>query len=181
MCTVYCSVAVSGGNGGVFPGWCLTKGVCLLGKMSACPRGCLSGGVDWGCLPRGVCLGLSAQGVSVWGVCARHPIPPCEQNDRQVLKQYLAATTLRTVKMPTLPTSWFTGKLYCEISIVLALMFGRNIYMVFLLKSEECVSEFLSTSVNLDHRQHPFSCEGVINHFKLLLKLSERRIPQPCP
>ena len=42
-------------------------------------RGCLPGGVVAG----GVCL----------GGC------PCEQNDRQVLKHYLAGTTLRTVKM----------------------------------------------------------------------------------
>ena len=69
---------------------CLPRGVSTQGGLS---RGvsaqggvCTVGGyMPRGCLPRDV----SAQGVS-----AR---PPCEQNHRQVLKHYLAATTLWTL------------------------------------------------------------------------------------
>ena len=56
------------------------------------------------CLSSGACLpgGLSAQGeVSAQGGCLPGGMaaPPCEQNDRQVLKHYLAATSLRAVIM----------------------------------------------------------------------------------
>ena len=44
-------------------------------------------------------VGCLARGVSAWDT---HP--PCGQNDRQVSKHYLAATTLRTVKIPS---CWF--------------------------------------------------------------------------
>ena len=58
-------------QGGVYPGGCL-------------PRGCLPGG----CLSRDRLPS---------GVCLPDPPPLCEENHRQVLKLYLAATMLRTV------------------------------------------------------------------------------------
>ena len=93
-----------------------------LPKGDVCPgvsaRGVCPGG-------EGVCPGVSARGVcpggegvcqGVWGVCpeggstwrvpARECLPrgvsarlPSEQNHRKVQKHYLAATTLRTVKI----------------------------------------------------------------------------------
>ena len=83
---------------------CLRRG-CL-------PRGFLPRGV---CPRRGVCLGVwgSAQGgggLQKGGVYpsmhwSRHP--PCEQNDRQVWKLYLAATSLRTVRRGSLVHYFF--------------------------------------------------------------------------
>ena len=80
--------------GGVCLGRCLPGGVCLGGVWlgvrvclgGVCLGGCLSGG-------GGVCPG---------GVVSQHALgktPPCGQNDRRLWKYYLAATTLRTVKI----------------------------------------------------------------------------------
>ena len=54
-------------------------GLCLPG--GCLPRGCMAGG----CMPKGVCISALRQ------------TPPREQNDRQVSKRYLTATSLRTV------------------------------------------------------------------------------------
>ena len=97
------------------------RGVCQGG---VCPGGCLPGGGvsaplhAWICLPRGylpqcmlgyVCLGgmsaplhagicLPGGGVVCPSACWDTHTPPCEQNDRQVYKHYLASITLQTVK-----------------------------------------------------------------------------------
>ena len=92
MCTVHCSSRMQGGPArkGVCPG-----GVCT-GRVSA-----------WGLSAQeSVCLGVSAWGASVQGrVCRGRCLPdthpPCGQNDRQVLKHYLAANSLRTVRTIT--------------------------------------------------------------------------------
>ena len=69
-------------------------------------RGCASqhalgrGCVSQHALGMGVCIpACTGQGVSAWGECLPHTPPPCGLNDRRLWKHYLAATTLRTVKM----------------------------------------------------------------------------------
>ena len=71
------------GQGGVCPGGGLPRRVCV------CPGGYLPRGVSaWGGFAQGG--GVSAQG-------NQRQTPPPEQNDRHVLKHFLAATSLRAV------------------------------------------------------------------------------------
>ena len=58
-----------------------------------------------GCLPRGCLPGGCEEGVSV-------RLSPCEQNDRHVLKHYLATTTLRTVNIHHSWKSYWEWLLY---------------------------------------------------------------------
>ena len=121
MCTIRSSGHLPGDVclGDVYPwvsalGGICTGGVCLGG---VCPegvftqRGCLprAGVSTMGrCLPGGVCLGMSAQGNVCPGGClprgclpkegcvSQHALgqtPHCGQNDRQVWKQFLSATS----------------------------------------------------------------------------------------
>ena len=82
------------GCGGVCPGGGCGPGECV------CPGG--------GC----VCWGVSAQGNVCPSACwDTHPHPPMNRmTDRRLWKYYLAATTLRTVKI--LPKSLFENYLY---------------------------------------------------------------------
>ena len=93
--------------------WGSAQGVSAGGCL---PRGCLSRGLSaWGCMPRGVSPGRYQTRVSRGGVCpmggggvclprgvsacTEADTTPCRQHDRQVLKHYLAATSLRTVNI----------------------------------------------------------------------------------
>ena len=86
MRTVRCSGHRGGG------GWCIPactgQGVCI----PACTgHGGVYPSMHWA---GGVCLGEC-----LLGGCLPHTPPPCGLNDRRLWKHYLAATTLRTVKM----------------------------------------------------------------------------------
>ena len=87
------------------------RGICLGGYL---PGGCLPGSVypgvsAWGgvslgrCLPRGVYPSMH------WG---RHPPPRGQNSSHMLVKHYLSATTLRTVKIVSESvTRWLTA---CE-------------------------------------------------------------------
>ena len=98
-------------TGGVCIPACTGQGsVCIpacTGQGCVCIPACTGQGVSaqgmstqGGCLHRFVCQGLSARGV--WQIPLpqnqRQTLPlPCELNDRQVYKNYLAAISLRVV------------------------------------------------------------------------------------
>ena len=75
MRTVRCNSRLC--QGGCLPGgeFRLPGGVGCLIRGDVCLEGCLPGGVSvqgvsaWGCLPWGVCLGMSAQGGACLGGC----------------------------------------------------------------------------------------------------------------
>ena len=65
----------------------------------------------------GWCLAGGGGRVSAWGVSGRHPTPR-RQNDRHVLKNYLAATTLRTVKISSYAEQYFPFNLTSNINFI---------------------------------------------------------------